>query len=230
MVHKKEFTFCQETKKTIALNEVEKCEATGRIVAPGLLETCEITGRRVLSSQCDTCAVTGKRGLRTFFVTSSVSHAPILKEIAVRSARSQYCSQEEARPCAWSGTKFHPDDLETCTLTGLLIHRKYATDDGPYRLKVLVDLLEGLNHSADAMSEWAEAASRLGAVLDRSRCRIEAAVLSPDKNSLAISADVKTMFGLRAQKAGAVFLLSKRVIEGRAVKGKRDANSWYRIS
>lgn len=56
------------------------------------------------------------------------------------------------------------------------------------------------------------------------RCRIEAAELSPDRRSLAVSAEVKSMLGFRTQHAGMLYSLDRNAIIGRVAVVKRDRN------
>lgn len=228
--HKQEFVLCQHTHKPIAMSEAERCEVTGKQVSPGILETCEITNQRVLPSERDQCAVTGKRALRRLLVTSSVSRVPVLRDIAVRSLRGLYCCPAEARECAWTGRKSHPDDLRVCDLTGLQIYSEFMSSAAPFRLQPLENLLSGANRSAEESQRWIDIAPKFAAVLNGAKCSVESAILSPDKKFLAVCAEVRTMLGLRARKAGALYSLRDNTVVGRIVTGKRDAQGWHQTA
>jgi superfamily II DNA or RNA helicase len=228
--HRHEFTLCHETRQPIAIVEAERCESTGKLVRPGILETCEVTGKRVLPSECLRCAVTGKRILKRLLVTSSLSQVPILERLAISSAGGNFCSPAEARRCAWSSQKCHPDDIRVCELTGLSVHFEFITPGVHPRLQPLVDILDGVKRSTDEMPRWIEIAAKISAALAGSQCRIESAVLSPNKSCLAVCAEVKTFLGLRLHQAGAIYVLPDNEIIGRVIRGKRGAQGWMEVA
>jgi hypothetical protein len=199
---------------------------TGKYVCPGILEPCAITQRRVLPSELDRCAATGKRVLKGLLVKSSLSEARILEEVAVRSITGTLCAPAEAKPCLWSGRKCHPDDLRICQLTGLSVHVKFVTGDSHPRLQPLVDLLNGIKRNADESQLWAAVIVKVGAIIGREKCRVEAAVLSPDRHHLAVCTEVRTLFGLRTHQAGLLYDISGDAIIGRVVQGRRASGGW----
>lgn len=224
--HQSEFLICRETGQPIMLGEAEQCEVTGKYVRPGILEECAITHKRVLPSELERCAATGKRALRRLFVTSSLSGARILEEIAVQSGGGKFCSPLEAKPCLWSGRKCHPDDLRICELTGLSIHFEFSTSNRNPCLQPLVDLLNGVKRTVDEASLWEALASELSTTLGSGRCRVEAAVLSPDRHHLAVCSEVRTLLGFRVRQAGFVYSLNDNSIVGRVPLGRRTALGW----
>jgi len=115
----------------------------------GVLAICEATGKRVLPSWLGTCALTQKRVLKELLVTSSISQASILRNEAVRSIGGKFCLPSEARTCSWSDRRTHPDDLRSCSLTGLPIHIEFADNESPPKLRPLADLLNGLRRNTD---------------------------------------------------------------------------------
>lgn len=223
--HKQEFLICHETRQPLTLSEAEQCEATGKHVRPGILVPCAITQKRVLPSEVEQCAATGKRALKRLFVFSSLSEARILEEVAVRSATGKFCAQVEAKPCFWSGQQFHPDDLRVCELTSLPIHFKFATMNKP-RLQPLVDLLNGIKRTANEPQLWESVTTKVAAILGKKQCRVEAAVLSPDRRHLAICAEVRTLFGFRVHHAGMVYSIDDHSVIGRALQGRRTSEGW----
>lgn len=224
--HRQEFITCHETRQPIALSEAEQCEMTGSKVRPGILETCAVSGRRVLPFELEKCAATGKRVLKSLLVTSSISGGHLLADEAIRSTSGNFCLPVEARVCFWSARPSHPDDLRTCTLTGLIVHWQFVTEAAPSRLRPLVELLDGFLHSADEHPAWDDATTRITTVLRGGRCHIVAAVRSPTGKHLAISCEVRTFLGLRVSYVGAVYALGERTIIGRIARGKRSLRGW----
>lgn len=224
--HKQEFLICHETRQPLAVSEAEQCGVTGKYVRPGILEPCAITHTRVLPSELERCAATGKRALKSLLVTSSLSEARILEDVAVRSATGKVCAPVEAKPCLWSGRTCHPDDLRTCALTSLPIHFTFATTNYKPRLQPLVDLLDGIKRTADESAAWDSVAAKASSALGRARCRVEAAVLSPDRQHLAVCAEVRTLLGFRVHQAGFVYAIGDRSIVGRIAQGRRASKEW----
>jgi hypothetical protein len=72
---------------------------------------------------------------------------------------------------------------------------------------------------------WPRITERAAAIL-RGRYRIEAARLSPDKQHLAVTAEVKTLLGLWVQHVGFVYALKPGQVLGRIAVGKRSAGGW----
>jgi len=227
--HKQEFLICHETRQPLTMAEAEQCEVTGNYVRPGILEPCAVTRNLVLPSELLRCAATGKRVLKRLLVTSSLTEARILEEVAVRSVNGKYCAPVEARPCLWSGQKFHPDDLRVCGLTGLPIHFEIATANSNPRLQPLVDLLNGIKRTADEPQLWDAVTTKASAVLGKGRCRIEAAVLSPDKQHLAVCLEVRTLLGFRVHQAGLVYAVGDQSIVGRVARGRRTSEGWSEV-
>lgn len=224
--HNSEFLVCQETGQFLAPHEAEKCEITGNYVRRGTLQECAITRKRVLPSQLVTCAATGKHVLPSLLVTSSVSGSRILESVAVRSANGNYCAPLEAEVCVWTGERFHPNDLRTCELTGLLIHFRFIGDRDS-RLQPLVALLDGVRRNADDSSVWETVALKTSEALGAKRCRVEASVLSPNGKHLAACVEVRTLLGFRVRQVGVLFELESNSILGRVVQGQRTKNKWH---
>jgi superfamily II DNA or RNA helicase len=224
--HKSEFLICHETRQPLLTTEAEQCEVTGKYVKPGILEECAITRKRVLQSELERCAASGKRALKKLLVTSSLSGARILEEVAIRSAVGKFCSPIEAKLCLWSGRKCHPDDLRVCWLTDLLIHFEFATATREPCLKPLFDLLNGIKRTADESHLWDAVATKISVVIGRGRCRVESAILSPDRQHLAICAEVRTLLGFRVRQAGLVYSIVEKSVIGRVTQGERTPEGW----
>ncbi len=225
--HKSEFLICHETRQPLLLSEAEQCEISGNYVRKGILEQCEVSQKRVLPSELARCAVTGKRVLKKFLVISSLSERRFLEEIAIQSATEQYCTPLEAKSCFWSGRKCHPDDLRVCNLTGLSIHFEYATRNNP-RLQSLLDLLNGINRTANSREIWNTLTIKIAEILGRSKdqCRVESAILSPDGQSLAVCSEVRTWFGFKVRQAGFVYSIGNYSVVGRVAHGQRKSEGW----
>ncbi|OQX21487.1 MAG: hypothetical protein BWK80_33165, partial [Desulfobacteraceae bacterium IS3] len=227
--HKSEFLIFYETRQPLLFSEAEQCEVSGNYVKKGILEQCEVSQKRVLPSELARCAVTGKRVLKKFLVISSLSETRFLEEIAIRSATEKYCTPVEAKPCSWSGRKCHPDDLRVCNLIGgLSIHFEYATTGNNPRLQSLIDLLNGMNRTANNREIWNDLTIKIAEILGRGKeqCRVESAILSPDGQSLAVCSEVRTWFGFKVRQAGFVYSISNKSVIGKVVQGQRTSEGW----
>jgi hypothetical protein len=189
-----------------------------------------MTGKRVLPKELERCAATGKRVLRGLMVTSSLSGARLLEELAIRSATGEFCAPTEARTCVWSARRSHPADLRTCALTGLVVHFEFATTDVTPSLRPLVEILDGVAHTTDALRIWDTAARRIATVLKSGRCHVVSAVLSPTKQHLAVCAEVRTLLGMRVRHVGAVYHVVESTVVGRLAEGKRSAAGWTAVA
>lgn len=223
--HRSELVVCAETRRLLAPDEGERCAATGKLVVPGLLESCSVSNLKVLPSELERSALSGHKGLRKYLVSSSISGTRMFEAEAIFSSAGAACTPDEGRPCAWSGITCHPDDLVNCLLTGIRIHQRFVTRNPPARLQPLVELLDCTASPSDAPDAWPSIAE-CAAVVVRGSYRIEAASLSPDRQHLAVSAEVKTLFGLRVQHVGFVYALGPGRILGRVAVGKRTADGW----
>jgi hypothetical protein len=159
-------------------------------------------------------------------VTSSLSEARILEDAAVRSATGKLCAPVEARPCLWSGRNCHPDDLRVCGLTRLPIHFEFATANSNPRIQALVDLLNDVKRTTDEPQLWDAVATKVAAILGKGRCRVVAAILSPDRLHLAICVEVRTLLGFRVRHAGMVYSINDHSIVGRVAQGERTSEGW----
>jgi superfamily II DNA or RNA helicase len=224
--HREEFIFCSETQKPLAISEAEQCELTQRYVIPGILERCEITQKRVLPHELLRCSVTGKRALKNLFVQSNISGDSVLKESAIVSSTGKYCTPLEAKPCLWRGRDFHVEDLRVCSLTGLAIHFAFIAQTPTPCLKPLLELLYGANKSKDAPRHWDSIALQVASSFQKKHCSVETAVLSPDKQHLAVCLKYRTLLGLRLYYIGLVYSLAKQRILGQIVQGQRFSSGW----
>lgn len=223
--HRCELVNCAETTQLLAPAEAERCESTGALVLPGLLKRCSVSGLNVLPSELEHCSVSGQQALRKHLVSSSISNTRILESKAIYATSGAACTPQETRQCAWSGASCHPDDLALCTLTKLTIHQHFATHNPPTRLQPLVELLNHTVLPTDANDAWPRIAERASSVF-RGRYRIEAARLSPDKQHLVVSAEVKTLLGFWVQHIGFVYAISSDQILGQIAVGKRSNGAW----
>ena len=141
------------------------------------------------------------------------------------SASGKYCLEQEAKVCAWSGRKCHPDDLRTCQLTRVGAHFEYMTTNGGIRLEPLLNLLNGLRRKSDKEELWTRVVEDTSRVLD-GRSQIEAAVLSPGGDHLAVCLETKSWLGLKTRQAGFLYAIRDRAPVGRVVLGKREGEGW----
>ena len=110
-------------------------------------------------------------------------------------------------------------------LTGLSIHVEFATSNGTC-IRALTDLLIGVRRSADESQLWEAVATQVALTLKTGRCRVEAAVLSPNGNHLAICCEVRTLLGLRVHQAGLVYSITEHCPVGRVIEGRRSSDGW----
>ena len=150
----------------------------------------------------------------------------MLEEVAVRSASGKFCAPVEAKPCLWSSRTCHPDDLRVCEMTGLPIHFEFATANTNPRLQPLVDLLNGIKRTADEPQMWDAVTTKVAATLGKGRCRVEAAVLSPNRRHLAVCSEVRTLFGFRVHQAGLIYAIGDHSVVGRTAQGRRTSEGW----
>ena len=162
-------------------------------------------------------------------MTSSVSGAHMLADEAIRSDSGNHCLPTEGGACFWSEIRHHPENLRTCTLTGVAVHRQFTAETGPPRLRLLVELLDGFLRNADERPAWDNASSRVVAALHGGRCKIEAAALSPTGKYLVISCEVRTLLGLKISHVGAIYDLGEQQIVGRIAQGKRKPRGWTEV-
>jgi hypothetical protein len=54
------------------------------------------------------------------------------------------------------------------------------------------------------------------------RCRVEAVVLSPAKQHLAVRAEARSFLGVRVRQVGAVYAVGEKSVAGRIAPGKRE--------
>jgi hypothetical protein len=225
--HTREFVRCQETKRTLLLREAERCAKTGTIVAPDVLQSCAVTGKRVLPSELRTSSVSGKRVLPEHLVPSSLSDAMFLEDEGVRSAYGKFCAPVEAKRCQWSGSTTHPDDLRTCALLGLSVHFQYLSNDSR-RLQPVEEMLAGRRRATDAQERWATILPSVSSAVNTKRCQIDAALLSPDGEKLALSVEVKSLLGLRTHYAAVLYSFKDNTPLGQIALVKRDGRGSFR--
>lgn len=194
---------------------------------PGLLVTCEVTGKRVLPSECGRCSVSNKVALKRVLLSSSISSALVSPNIAIRSSTGRVCLPAECKSCAWTGQNHHPDDIGTCTLTGLSVCREFLTTQNS-RLRPLFELLNDVS-SAARDERYPILETVLSAALDGQSGRIVSGAMSPTTNALAVCAEVRTLLGLKVTYIGFVFSPQRREIIGKVVRGKRTKQGWFEI-
>ncbi len=228
--HQSEFISCHQTQQMIAKSEAEKCELTNQYVRPGILERCSISGKNVMPTELDHCSTTNQKALKEYFVTSSITQSKIIKSAAIQSAAGNFCLPTEAVKCFWSDRLSHPDDLRTCSLTGLTVYHKYATSDLSPRLQSLSDLLDGVRRNMEEQSMWENITSRMAVALKNKKCRVETAIMSPAKKHMAVCTEVKTYLGIRVTYAGGIYDFEDKNILGRIAEGKRNANVWQKLN
>jgi hypothetical protein len=150
----------------------------------------------------------------------------MVKDEAIRSIGGKFCLPSEAQMCSWSDRRAHPDDLRSCSLTGLPIHIEFAASESAPKLRPLAELLDGIRRNTDEDQLWSQVAERIASASKGTKCRVEAAILSPSKRHLAACAESKSYLGLRVSYVGAIYDLEDSSIVGRVPEGKRNAGNW----
>jgi ERCC4-related helicase len=224
--YRDEFVQCAETGQPLLPEESEKCDITGKAVVPGVLVRCEVSNKKVLPCLIERSALTGKRALKQFFVSSSISGTRALQDESVASATGQYCLPTETKLCMWSGKRIHPDDLRTCELTRMNAHFEFMTTNGACRLEPLVNLLNGLRRRADKPELWTRIAEEVSRIAN-AKSQVEAAILSPSEQYLAVCVETKNWLGLKTRQAGLLYSIQEQEAIGRIVAGKRDSRGWW---
>src|SRR5579864_7626818 len=161
-----------------------------------------------------------------FFVSSSISGARLLPDEGIKSASGKFCLQTETKTCLWSGEKCHPDDLRTCQLTHVTTHFKFIiTTSGQTRLQPLFELLNGIRRTTDRQDLWPSIAAMASRTVD-ARSEVEAAILSPSGEYLAVCLQAKNWLGLKTRQAGLLYAIRDGEAVGRIVLGKRGDQGW----
>jgi len=173
--------------------------------------------------------VTGKNVLKKFLVESNLSGAMLMEKVAIRSAAGKFCLPREAKPCAWTGNQLHVDDLQVCSLTGLAIGFELSGRGNPSRLQPLSDLLNGSRRNADQAQLWPLIEQRALSAIGRGKCKVEAAILSPNQENLAVVVELRTMLGFKVNHVGFVLNMKDKTFVGRNVYGKRGTDGWAQI-
>ena len=62
------------------------------------------------------------------------------------------------------------------------------------------------------------------------RCKVEAAVLSPDKQHLAICSEVRTLLGFRVRHVGLMYSIGELSLVGRLAQGRRAGSGWSEVN
>lgn len=128
-------------------------------------------------------------------------------------------------PAVLSAKKCHPVDLRTCQLTHVIAHFEFMTTNGEIRLEPLLNLLNGLRRKTDKQELWPTIAVKMSQILD-GRSQVEAAVLSPSGEHLAVCLETKNWLGLKTRQAGLLYAVRDHEAIGRIVTGKRGTEVW----
>lgn len=224
--HKSEFIYCTQTSKSIIDTEAVKCEVTHQLVCPGILEKCEVTGMNVLPSELSKSAISGKKALKKYFVKSSISNELILENEAVKSIYGNYCLTSECKLCIWNDKKYHPEDLQTCSITNLQYYFNYLSSDNKKYFKILYTLLEGSNKKIDEYNKWELIKEELVKVQNSKSIKIINAELSHNSKHLAVCFSISAWAGLKTRYGGLIYSLDKNCIVSAISFGKRSENKW----
>jgi hypothetical protein len=104
-------------------------------------------------------------------------------------------------------------------------HFAFMTSNGACRLTSLTSLLDGLRRKADKPELWTNIAVSTSKLLD-CRSQVEAAILSPSGDYLAVCLETKNWLGLKTRQAGLLYAIRDHEAVGRIVTGKRNNEGW----
>ena len=93
------------------------------------------------------------------------------------------------------------------------------------RLEPLVNLSNGLRRKTDNQELWPTIAANVSQVLE-ARSQVEAAILSPSGEHLAVCLETKNWLGLKTRQAGLLYAIRDHEAVGRIVSGKRGTEVW----
>lgn len=219
---------CALSNKRVLKDEVAEPTVSGRLIAEKFLKTSEVSRKRAEPEYFGRCHFTDSEVLKTELKTSEISGKPYRIDHETRSAISgkaghrqeftnchvtgQPIAKIEAEACEVTGQQVRPGILEICTVSG-----KHALPS---------ELADGIRRTADEGHIWEDVRARIVATLGSTKCRVEAAVLSPTKQHLAFCTEIRTFFGVRVRHAGSIFSLVSREVIGRLVQGKRSPRGW----
>ena len=104
-------------------------------------------------------------------------------------------------------------------------HFEFMTTNGACRLEPLSNLLNGLRRKADKQELWARIAEDLSRIAS-AKSQVEAAILSPSEQYLAVCVETKSWLGLKMRQAGLLYSIREQETVGRIVTGKRGTQGW----
>jgi hypothetical protein len=113
----------------------------------------------------------------------------------------------------------------SCQLTHVTAHFEFMTTNGQIRLEPLVNLLNDLRRKTDKQELWPTIAANVSQILD-ARSHVEAAVLSPGGEHLAVCLETKNWLGLKTRHTGLLYAIRDHEAVGRIVTGKRGTEVW----
>jgi hypothetical protein len=86
---------------------------------------------------------------------------------------------------------------------------------------------EWLRRKTDKQESWPTIAANMSQILD-GRSQVEAAVLSPTGEYLAVCLETNNWLGLKTRQAGLLYAIRDHEAAGRIVTGKRGTEVWGR--
>jgi len=199
------------------------CDFSGIEILKSELAISQISGKRYRNDQESKSVVTSKTGHQSEFIKSSISNLDLLEQEAIRSSSGHFCTPDEAKTCAWGGKKIHPEDMKICFLTGVEASTEFIGKDNCFQ--ILTDLLNGSRRSDDLAQFWPQIA-KSAEIVTNGKCKIDSAVLSPSKNILGVSVEVRNWMGLKVRNACFLYSLENQSILGRVAIGKRTLGKW----
>lgn len=102
-------TTCQESGRRALPDALEACEVSGYRVDPGLLVVCSQTRKRVLGRLTEVCPACGE---------------PLLRSEAGQDSAGRYGHHEHLGACAWRQQTYFVNELGSCAVTGVSLHKE----------------------------------------------------------------------------------------------------------
>ena len=205
-----------------------RCAVSHKLLLPDEVAKCEYTGKLVDRSLLGICIATKKRALVTTLIKCELPHGLVLDDdrVRVKSAKSRrVCSRSLAKRCQWTSATLLPDEVGTCSLSGLVLEKGLLRNQ---EFTILRDLLsEGEQYSDcldyDVLLPW------LNTLLAPQGLIVVTAggILSRDETRVLLYADTKkrlwhkpTRVGLLATLQGRPAAISKMLF------GTVEATGW----
>ena len=110
----------------------------------------------------------------------------------------------------------------------VVAHFEFMTANGGSRLEPLLSLLNGLRRKIDKQDLWPNIVANVSQILD-GRSHVEAAILSPSGEHLAVCLETKNWLGLKTRQSGLLYTIRDDEVVGRIAVGKRGPDKVWGV-